>query len=281
MFPPVMPSRAERVLSEAKELLLLPWSGLLVDNKQILHFVQDDKIQRMEQLTLELATQEPPTFTNFVAGSNREVVATLRGVASGVLPETGLVLWGASGAGKTHLLRAAVAAAANVGRPSRYLSEPASTEATAFAPAALICVDAVDAADADSQGRLFTLYNALAASRGQLIVAAGVAPARLALRDDLRTRLAHGLVYEIVPLADTDKARALAAYARERGFQLSTEAIDYLLAHGRRDMATLVATLAALDRHSLATKRPITVALLREWMRLQTQSGAARSDVIP
>ena len=52
-----------------------------------------------------------------------------------------------------------------------------------------------DAADADSQGRLFTLYNSLAASRGQLIVAAGVAPARLALRDDLRTRLAHGFVF--------------------------------------------------------------------------------------
>ena len=128
---------------------------------------------------------------------------------------------------------------------------------------------------------LFTLYNALAASRGQLIVAAGAAPARLALRDDLRTRLAHGLVYEIVPLADTDKAQALGTYARERGFQLPTEAIDYLLAHGRRDMATLVATLAALDRHSLATKRPITVALLREWMRRQTQSDATPSDVIP
>jgi DnaA-homolog protein len=284
LIPAVIPSRAERVLSQAKELLPLLWRELLLAHKQILHFVQDgnnEQKQRMEQLTLELAAPEPPTFTNFVAGPNREVVAALRGVASGVLQETGVVLWGAPGAGKTHLLRATVAAAANAGRPARYLSEPASAEATAFAPGALICVDAVDAADADSQGRLFTLYNALAASRGQLIVAAAMAPARLALRDDVRTRLAHGLVYEIVPLADTDKARALGAYAQERGFQLSTEAIDYLLAHGRRDMVTLVATLAALDRHSLATKRPITVALLREWMRRQTQSNAAPSDVIP
>ena len=232
----------------------------------------------MEQLTLELATPEPPTFTNFVAGANREAVAMLSRVASGALQETGVVLWGAPGAGKTHLLRAIVAAAATAGRPARYLPQPASVEASRFASAALICVDAVDAG---AQGRLFTLYNALAASRGQLIVAAGMAPARLALRDDLRTRLAHGLVYEIVPLADTDKAQALGAYARERGFQLSTEAIDYLLAHGRRDMPTLVATLAALDRHSLATKRPITVALLREWMRRQTQSDAAPGDVIP
>ena len=235
----------------------------------------------MEQLTLELATPEPPTFTNFVAGANREAVAMLCRVASGALQETGVVLWGAAGAGKTHLLRATVAAAANADRPARYLPQPASVEASPFASAALICVDAVDAADAGAQGRLFTLYNALAASRGQLIVAAGAAPARLALRDDLRTRLAHGLVYEIVPLADTGKAHALGTYARERGFQLPTEAIDYLLAHGRRDMATLVATLAALDRHSLATKRPITVPLLREWMRRQTRADAVPSDVIP
>jgi DnaA family protein len=235
----------------------------------------------MEQLTLELATQEPPTFTNFVAGSNREVVATLRGVASGVLRETGVVLWGAPGAGKTHLLRAAVAAAVDAGRPACYLPQPTLVEASLFAQGALMCVDAVDAADADAQARLFTLYNALVASRGQLIVAAALAPARIALRDDLRSRLAHGLVYEIVALADTDKAQALGAYARERGFRLSTEAIDYLLAHGRRDMATLVATLAALDRHSLATKRPITVPLLREWMRQQTASSSAAGNVIP
>jgi hypothetical protein len=32
-------------------------------------------------------------------------------------------------------------------------------------------------------------------------------------------------------------------------------------------MATLVVTLAALDRASLAQKRPVTVPLLREWLQ--------------
>jgi DnaA family protein len=57
----------------------------------------------------------------------------------------------------------------------------------------------------------------------------------------------------VVPLADKDKSVALAAYATAR-IQLSDDVIAYLLAHGRRDMPTLVATLA-LDRHSLATQR--------------------------
>jgi len=91
--------------------------------------------------------------------------------------------------------------------------------------------------------------------------------AALALRDDLRTRVALGLVFEVVPLADDDKSLALAAYARERGFRLSDDVIAYLLAQGRRDMPTLVATLAALDRHSLATQRPVTVPMLRGWLQ--------------
>ena len=120
---------------------------------------------------------------------------------------------------------------------------------------------------APAQARLFTLYNALAAAGGQLLGACARAPAQLALRDDLRTRLGYGLVYEIVPLADADKAAALASYARARGFRLGDDVIAYLLAHGRRDMATLVTTLTAIDRHSLATRRPVTVALLREWLQ--------------
>jgi DnaA family protein len=41
----------------------------------------------------------------------------------------------------------------------------------------------------------------------------------------------------------------------------------YLLAHGRRDMASLVRALIALDAHSLAHKRPITVPLIRAWLQ--------------
>ena len=47
------------------------------------------------------------------------------------------------------------------------------------------------------------------------------------------------------------------------------------LAHGRRDMAALMGALAALDRHSLATKRPITVPMLRSWLQHDYRSGAA------
>ncbi|HRE13845.1 MAG TPA: hypothetical protein PLD37_06565 [Usitatibacteraceae bacterium] len=37
----------------------------------------------------------------------------------------------------------------------------------------------------------------------------------------------------------------------------------YLLTHARRDMASLIRALDALDRHSVETGRPITVPLLK------------------
>ena len=128
---------------------------------------------------------------------------------------------------------------------------------------ALVAIDDVDRASDEAQSRLFTLYNTMRAQFRHLLLASRVPPARMALREDLRTRLGWGLVYEIVPLADADKPAALVAYAHQRGFSLSAEVVRYLLVHGRRDMTTLLATLAALDRHSLSTMRPVTVPMLR------------------
>jgi DnaA family protein len=226
-----------------------------------------------EQFVLDLVRPERPGFENFVAGGNREPLAALQAMAGGRMRENGILLWGAHGAGKSHLLRAA-AAFATSHRPV-VESVPGGVPASDAIPSsALVIIDDLDAADTVDQGRLFTLLNELPGRGGQWIATAAVPPAQLRLRDDLRTRVALGLVFEIVPLSDDDKPRALAAYARERGFRLSDDVIGYLLVHGRRDMPALVAALAALDRHSLATRRAITVPLLRQW--LQRDLGLTR-----
>lgn len=220
-----------------------------------------------EQLVFELVAPEPATFANFVVGRNAEAVAALRHAAAGTLAERGVVLWGAGGAGKSHLLAACVDAAARHGRCAFAWPSPAAIDLGVPLAGALVAVDDVDRADADGAARLFTLYNALAERGGTFVAAGALPPARLALRDDVRTRLSWGLVLEVVPLADDEKPSALAAYARSRGFVLADEVIVYLLAHGRRDMRTLVATLAALDRASLVQKRAVTVPLVREWLQ--------------
>jgi DnaA-homolog protein len=224
----------------------------------------------MEQLVFDLATPEPPSFGNFLAGRNAEAIAALRRLAAGEAADTGLFLWGVAGAGKSHLLRAAVAAAAARGVSASYFAEAGALLATdpeTLASRSLVAVDAIDTASTEAQGKLFTLFNVLKGGGGYFMAASREPLATLALREDLRTRLGWGLVYELAPLADADKPAALASYARQRGFGLSGDVIQYLLAHGRRDMTTLLGALAALDRHSLATKRPITIPMLRDWLQ--------------
>jgi DnaA family protein len=104
----------------------------------------------------------------------------------------------------------------------------------------------------------------LRAGRGALLVSGDAAPARLTLRDDLKTRLAAGLIYQVHGLDDAEKAAALRGHADARGFRLSQEVADYLLSHAERDLPSLLALLDALDAYSLANRRAITVPLLRE-----------------
>jgi len=226
----------------------------------------------MEQLVLDIVRPEPPRFANFLPGRNAELIAALTRFVGTPGDETGMLLWGAPGVGKTHLLQAAVAQGRGTGREAWYFSHPATIgEPGTMSVGGVIAIDRIDVADEPTSARIFTLFNAVREAHGSLLAASRTPLAALSIREDLRTRLGWGLVYEVVALSDEDKPEALAAYARERGFGLSPETIDYLLRHARRDMASLVGMLAALDRYSLSAKRPITVPLLREWLQREAK----------
>ncbi|MEO8848009.1 MAG: DnaA regulatory inactivator Hda [Casimicrobiaceae bacterium] len=221
-----------------------------------------------EQLVFALVEEEPPTFANFVAVGNAEAVAALKRAARAGAGSDAIALWGVEGGGKSHLLRAFVAEAASAGRSARYLSEPAQqADAT---DVDCLAIDNIDRADVAAQARLFTLFNALRERGGQWVSASRGPAAQGRLRDDLRTRLGWGLTFEVRALDDAAKPAALAAHARQRGLVLGDDVIAYMLAHGRRDMRSLMAALVAVDRHSLSTRRPVSVVLVREWMARET-----------
>ncbi|MDL5462127.1 DnaA/Hda family protein, partial [Escherichia coli] len=81
----------------------------------------------------------------------------------------------------------------------------------------------------------------------------------LHVREDLRTRLGWGLVFQLAPLSDADKIEVLRQAARQRGIALTADVPAYLLNHFRRDMPSLMALLDALDRFSLERQRAITL----------------------
>lgn len=191
----------------------------------------------MKQLALEISPAPQPTLDNFVPGANAELLARLRELRAGRFRESVLYLWGEPGSGKSHLLRAC-------GGPAT--------------------VDDVEKLDDASQ---ISLFNAINEARqfGGTVLAAGIAPpGQLPLREDLRSRLAWGLVYHLKMLTDDDRAAYLRAEAARRGMRVPEEVIAYVLAHARRDLPTLGAILNALDRASLELQRPITLPLVRD-----------------
>jgi DnaA family protein len=218
----------------------------------------------MQQLLLDLAPVAAPTLDNFAPGRNGEPLRALRAWLAGG-GDPALYLWGPPGSGKTHLLSGAAAEAQSRGADVRFLTASALNAAHDWprAPAWLV-IDDVDALSAAGQAALFTLFNRAAQGELRLLLSAAIAPAGLTLREDVRTRLAAVLVFQLHPLDDDEKAQALQTHARGRGFELPPEAARYLLLHGRRDLRWLLAVLDALDRHSLQTRRPITLTLLRE-----------------
>jgi len=213
------------------------------------------------QLALDLLQPLRPSLDNFVVGRNAEAVSALRDAIAG-RGERFILLWGNDGSGRSHLLHAVAACG-----PSRWMD--ASAAPIDFQPGVrLYLADDVDRYDEARQQRLFVLQNEVRAARDATLVAsAGSAPAQLALRDDIRTRLAWGLVYQLHGLSDAEKEEALRTHAASRGIVLTTEVLGYLLTHMPRDMRTQVAILDALDAYALAAKRAITLPLVREWLQ--------------
>jgi DnaA family protein len=209
------------------------------------------------QLALDLLQRAEPTLENFVIGRNAEAVETLRRLAAGAAGERIVYLWGERGSGRSHLLQALAAAPG-----ARFWQAQDAADA-----AGLSLVDDVEQLDGAAQVSLFNRLNGVRARADAAYVAAGSAPpGQLTLREDLRSRLGWGLVYQLHPLADAEKAEALRVHAAARGLAVGSEVIDYLLTHLPRDMRTLAAALDALDGFALAHKRPLTVPLARQWL---------------
>ena len=213
----------------------------------------------MQQLLLQLAPTPAHTLDNYVPGRNAAALQALRAIAQGEPAERFVYLWGEPGSGRSHLLRGLVQAA--FGRKAQYLSGAAEGSLEADK---VIAVDDVQNLPAGGQIALFDLYNRVRAAHGALVVSGDAAPAQLALREDLRSRLGWGLAFQLHPLSDAEKAAALRAHARARALHLGEEVIAYLLKHARRDMASLIGILDALDRYSLEHKRPVTLPLVRD-----------------
>ncbi len=223
------------------------------------------------QLALPLSLEDHAAFTTLVPGRNGAAVAHVRALVTGGVRGEVLWIWGAAGAGKSHLLQAACRDADEAGARAMYLSFDSETAAD---PAILTGLDALDflalddidalAAHPGWERALFTVLNEFHARGAPLLLAAANAPAALGFAlADLASRAAGATVYRLHSLEDDDQLDALQRHAHNRGFELDSAAARFLQTRVQRDMPALCAWLQRLDAASLAAQRRLTIPFIR------------------
>jgi len=225
----------------------------------------------MKQIALDIGLPSEPMFSNYLAGPNQPALSHLQLWAGGELRSpVPTYLWGATGSGKTHLLRAAVHALRERGASIGWLDASCSEPPDFQEAWAAVFLDDCHLYTAVQQQAAFVWFvRALHAGDGRprgVLAAGQVPPADLNLREDLRTRLGWGHVFALQLLGDEQRRAVLRRQADARGLVLREEVIGFVLSRFARDLTHLVQLLDRLDAYSLQTQRPITIALVKSML---------------
>jgi DnaA family protein len=225
----------------------------------------------MKQIALDIGLAPGPTLKNFFAGPNQAALQHLQlWVGNDKRSPVPSYVWGESGSGKTHLLRAAQAALRDQGCPVGWLDATVA-EPSAFNDAwRVVILDDVHLYTAVQQHAAFNWFvNATTPGDGQqrwVLAAGNVPPSDLALREDLRTRLGWGHIFQLQVLSETERRAVLRQQADDRGVFLSDEVMDFMLNRFSRDLSSLIQLLDQLDGYALQTQRAITIPLLKSML---------------
>jgi DnaA-homolog protein len=220
------------------------------------------------QLPLQLIDPPAPRLSEGVVGRNAQALDALKAFALQARSEgfASFCLWGVPGSGKSFWLGAWQAELAPRATLIDCADMPGAAQALAHAPHGphLWLLDNLEQSNAEVAAGLFRLYNAARETGQRIVAATNAAPIRLSLREDLRTRIGQGLVFELHELSDAEKKEALRERAAKMALPLSEEALAYLMTRLPRDLGLLTRVLDALNELSLSKKRPATLPLLKE-----------------
>ncbi len=227
----------------------------------------------MKQLVLDMGLATGPSLKNFCVGPNQAVLAHLRlwlgsQLALGSSPRSPVptYLWGSTGSGKTHLLRAIHIALLEQGERIGWLDASVSTPAEFHEDWSVLLMDDVHAFNLVQQQAAFNWFVNAQTHQRAVLATGDVPPADLKLRDDLRTRLGWGHVFGLQALSESERRAVLRQSADARGVFLSDEVMDFMLTRFSRDLGSLMELLDLMDGYALQTQRAITIPLIKAMM---------------
>lgn len=225
----------------------------------------------MKQMALDIGLAPVPTLANFVAVGNEAALEHVRLWAGN--PKRSPVptfLWGEGGSGKSHLLRAVREALREHGGKVGWLDAGLRHAPEFDEQWEVILLDDCQFYTAEQQASAFNWFvNAQNPAHGParwVLAAADRPPADLQLREDLRTRLGWGHVFQLQALGEAERRAVLRRAADERGVFLSDEVMDYMLTRFSRDLSSLMMLLDQLDAYALRTQRTITIPLIKSML---------------
>ena len=226
----------------------------------------------MKQLALDIGLATGPSLGNYFAGANEAALQHLRlwvgqGSQQATRAPVPTYRWGAPGSGKSHLLKAVASALREQGASVGWLDPSVHARPEFDERWAAVVMDDVHLYDTAQQATAFNWFvNAISPASGsqRWVLAAGdLPPADLPLRDDLRSRLGWGHVFQLQLLGEAERRAVLRQEADARGVFLGDEVMDYMLNRFSRDLGSLMQLLDQLDAFALRTQRAITIPLLK------------------
>jgi chromosomal replication initiation ATPase DnaA len=223
-------------------------------------------VTQPRQLSLVLDLPVSRATEDFlVADCNRDAVRWIERWPA--WPSPALVLYGADGCGKTHLAHVFVARSGGTFVEGDALS---MSLATGKPDGAVAC--AIDDADrlvaAGPETAFLHLYNALAERGAKLLLTAHAPPSRWPIGlADLRSRLAAALSVGIGAPDDELIAGVLVKLFADRQVRVDDEVILYALPRIQRSFAAARRLVEQLDAAALASRRPISLQMIRELLR--------------
>lgn len=222
---------------------------------------------RMKQLALDIGLARAPTLASYFAGPNEAPLKHLQlWAGSPTRSPVPTYLWGAAGSGKTHLLKAVRESLREQGASAGWMDASIAEPPPFEEGWAVVLMDDVHLYTAVQQHAAFNWFvHAQTLQRG--VLAAGMLPpADLKLREDLRTRLGWGHVFQLHVPTEPECRAVLRQAADARGVFLGDEVMDFILTRFSRDLGSLMQLLDHLDAYALQAKRAITIPLVKSML---------------
>jgi len=225
------------------------------------------------QIPLKLEPPRPDRFEDFVEGPNAAAAQAVRHLLNE--EAACLYLSGPKSSGKSHLLNALCHDARERGMAAFYIAlknlpEEAAAGLEGLQVLDLVCVDDIGhiAGNATWERALFRCFNEVRAAGGRLLIASRQPLGSLEFDlPDLASRLSWGVRQKLRTPEDEDKRKIMSRRALKLHIELPEDVREYVLKHGRRDLASLLEIVEGLKDAAFAEKRRITVPLARELLK--------------